>query len=519
LTIIFFCSNDGAIQYVNPVLANAKSTDERVRARETQILSNISETKFNDAVHNSLLILQELGLDFSNADTATMKTELVKTQSLIEASSSNGQNLLEKILAKPTSIDSRQIGLMRILSCASRAAYVAEPPLMLLMVLRMVQMTLVSDAITAESSFGFAGLSFAMSGLGNHNLSYLASKVASALDDRFDKKYTCSVNCLINIGSVGYFQPMQAIIESFRQSLKHALSVGDWDWARISIIQQSPVAIGAPERGKTLGDVENEIRQVLMVFSSQEDGLKNNLVVSILYLQMLLNLKEDNAIGDADVIDPTVLTGAVMNQQEYLRRCEEEGVRDYIRRFYSCRLYLAYLFHQHSLAEDMVNKCEEVAQLAKFCPFFEIITETFYMGLIAAEALQQRTGVDSASDIERWQQLAMNSLNTMTKWADEGSEWNFSHKAALLRAEIAVGTGDIDTAVSSFQSAIMGARNSCYVNEEALSCERAGIFHASRGDMEEARVHLRRAQSLYDLWGARRKALDVSQLIVDYCTN
>jgi len=284
------------------------------------------------------------------------------------------------------------------------------------------------------------------------------------------------------------------------------------------MIQLSPVAIGAPERGKALDDVEKEMSHVLAEFSTQEDGLTNNLVIVILYLQMLLNLKEENSVGDAAVVDPTVLTGAVMNQEEYLRRCEEEGVHDYIRRFYCCRLYLAYLFHQHSLAEDMVKGCEEVAQLAKFCPFFEIVTETFYMGLIAAEALQQRLGVDSASDIERWQQLATNSLNTLTKWAEEGSEWNFLHKAALLRAEIAASTGDADTAASSFQSAIMGARNSCYINEEALSCERAGIFHASQGDIEEARAYLRRAESLYNLWGARRKALDVSQLIVDHCT-
>ena len=136
----------------------------------------------------------------------------------------------------------------------------------------------------------------------------------------------------------------------------------------------------------------------------------------------------------------------------------------------------------------------------------------------AAEVLQRRVGGQSTSEMERWQQLAMNSLNLLTKWAEEGSEWNFLHKADLLRAEIAVATGDSDTAISSYQSAIMGAGKSCYVNEEALSCERAGIFHVTRGDVEEARAFLIRSQSLYKLWGAHRKALDISQLIVNYCS-
>lgn len=503
---------------MNPVLANAKSTNDRIRARTTQILSNIAQTKFEDAIRNSLAVLQELGVDFSNADPSALKVELAKTQSLLRVFGSGGDRLLQYILAKPRSTDGRHIGLMRILACASRAAYVARPPLMLFIILRMVQLTLEEKAITADSSYAFASLSFAMTGLGNHPLSHLSAKVAAALDDRLGKTHTHNVVVLLNMGSLPHRQPIQACIESFRQSYKVACSVGDRDWARISIIQLSPMAIGAPERGKSLDDAEREIRSFLTGFSTQEDGLTNNLVVAILYLQVLLKLKEESTISTAgEVADPTVLTGAVMNQEEYLIMCDREGVRDYIRRFYCCRLYLAYLFHQHSLAEEMVIKCEEVAQLAKFCPFFEIITETFYMGLIAAEALQRRVGGKSTSEMERWQQLAMSSLNLLTKWADEGSEWNFRHKADLLRAEIAVATGDSDTAISSYQSAIMGAGKSCYINEEALSCERAGIFHASLGDIDEARAYLIRSQSLYKLWGAHRKCRNVSQLIAKYC--
>ena len=62
----------------------------------------------------------------------------------------------------------------------------------------------------------------------------------------------------------------------------------------------------------------------------------------------------------------------------------------------------------------------------------------------------------------------------------------------------------------------MGAGKSCYVNEEALSCERAGIFHVSRGDFEEANVYLRRAETLYNVRGAQRKCRGVSPLIVNY---
>ena len=203
-----------------------------------------------------------------------------------------------------------------------------------------------------------------------------------------------------------------------------------------------------------------------------------------------------------------------MDQEEYLKTCEEKGLRDYFRYFYGCRLYLAYLFRRHRRAEETVKACAKLAQSSKFCSSAEIVVETFYMGLIAADAIQRRKGAESSvADIERWQKIADDSLNSLTTWANEGSEWNFLHKVALLRAEIAVANGDYDTAISSYQGAITGAGKSSYVNEEALSCERAGLFYFAQGEMEEGKLCLSRAVSLYRAWGARRKALDVLQLM------
>ena len=499
------------------MLANAKNTNDKIRVSYIHIQANIAQERFDVAVNNSLAILEELGVEFSTTDEMTMKAELAKTQSLLETRAGGGASLLQSILSKSTSSDSRHIGLMRILCCASRAAYVAKPPLMLFIVLRTVQMVIGDSVITAESSHAFANLSFVMSGLGNHSIARDSAKIALALLERFDQKYSNTVICLLNMSSLPYHQPVQACIEALRQGYKGAAAVGDRDWARISINQISHMSIMAPERGRTLDDVEESIRLVLAGFSSQEEGPKNLLVLSVLYLQLVLNLKgEANSVVGTE--DPTVITGSAMNQEEYLRMCEEKGVRDYFRRFYCCRFYLAYLFHQHRLAEEMVGKCNELSRLARFCPSFQVITETFYMGLVAAAALQRLNRADSTSEISRWQQLANNSLTLLTKWADEGSDWNFLHKADLLHAEIAVATGDSDTALLSYQSAIIGAKKSGFVNEEALSCERAGLYLAQQGEIEEGRIYLRRAEMLYNMWGAHRKGQDVSSLIREHCS-
>jgi len=507
------CSNDGALLSVAPVLTNARGhANDMLRARETQIRANIAQAKFQEALQNSSTILGELDIDVSKIDPAAIPSELIKTLALLNPGDITGQSLLRSLLSKPTSTDLRQIGRIRILFYSTRAAYAVKPALMLFIILRMSQLVFLDDEITAESSYALANLSLALTCLGMHDASYLSSKLALALLDRFDHKYSNMVTFLLNSSILQYRQPMQACLESQRQAYRGFVSVGDRDFARMSTNQISQISIMAPERGKMLDDVEREIRQVLTEFSTQYEDSKSLLIMSVMYLQTLLNLKEESPPAGIDD-DPTILTGSAMDQEEYLKICEEKGLRDYFRHFYGCRLYLAYLFRRHSLAEDTVKACAEL-ESSKFCSSTEIVVETFYMGLIAADAIQRRKGAESsAADIERWQKMADDSLNSLTTWAKEGSEWNFLHKVALLRAEIAVANGDYDTAISFYQGAIASSGKSSYVNEEALSCERAGLFYFAQGEMEEGKLCLSRAVSLYRAWGARRKALDVLQLM------
>ena len=242
-------------------------------------------------------------------------------------------------------------------------------------------------------------------------------------------------------------------------------------------------------------------------------------MLAMQYLQMLLNLKEVTSTSMASSVDPTVLTGAALNQEDYLQICRDKGSSiDYFRHFYSSRLYLGYLFRRRDVSEKMLEALEEIAEQAKFCASIQTIVETFYMGLVAADILQGRATADTDTDTNRWQKVAADSLHSLKKWADEGSEWNFQHKADLLRAEISVANGDVATAISSYQSAILGAGNSCHINEEALSCERAGLFFIQQGEIEEGRIYLLRAETLYNVWGAHRKVQDVSSLIKEHCS-
>ena len=134
---------------------------------------------------------------------------------------------------------------------------------------------------------------------------------------------------------------------------------------------------------------------------------------------------------------------------------------------------------------------------------------------------QQRRSGDGNEDTSKWRAIASTCLDKLKKWNDFGNEvgstWNVSHKYDLLRAELAVLDGNIEEAMSAYISAIQKAKEHYYVNEEALASERSGIFHWKiRGDAQKGREDLTNAAELYRKWGARRKAVDVAQLLSQF---
>ena len=501
-----------------PVLTNGRSLDDQLRAHHVSILANIAKHSFADAISLAMHVLAQLGEHFPNeSDPRYIKDEIAKTQSLIYTKMAAYPSLLYvHIASRGASSDARKIATMRIMIAASRCLYVHKPQKCVEVVLRMVQIAMAEDGLTAEASYAFAAFSFATFGQGDGDVSStsiyaICSKIATTLLKKFDNKYSSLVMCLLDLSILPYRQPMQACLESLRQSCIDACSVGEREWARACLNNTCQVAIIAPERGKTLDDVEIELRQMIQEFL-QAEGPKS-VYLSLLYFQMLLNLKgsSDEEIGTED---PSILTGTALDQDDFLLHCEE-GHPDFFTRIYCCRMLMAYIFRQYGTAAEMAELCLSYVTKGQVTPSPEIICRTFYLGLTSAAMLQQQSDSGIDADNSKWHSLAQESLGKLSQWANEASEWNFQHKVELIRAEMAVASGNLKSAMVDFDKAIQGANKSCFVNEEALGNERLGLFHMRLGNVDEAKSYFIKAEYIYSKWGAKRKALDLSQLIAN----
>ena len=87
-----------------------------------------------------------------------------------------------------------------------------------------------------------------------------------------------------------------------------------------------------------------------------------------------------------------------------------------------------------------------------------------------------------------------------------GSPSNHAHRHALVAAEIAALAGEQDRAIDLYDQAIKLARDSGFIQHEALANELAARFHLRKQRSQVARAYMQEAWYGYRQWGAKAKA-------------
>ncbi len=483
--------NENAILSLEPVLSQGKTVQDQLRAQHAYMLALIAQGLLNEAVQRGLAVLEKLGESFpSDIDRSTIVEELKKTEDLIRGRS------VESILECSLVADENRLAAMKFLTVTARIAYNSNQNFFSLPVLRMINISL-TNGLCPESSFAFASAAFLLCNHGHRDLATHCADIALALLKKFDRQYEHVVLLILGLSIHQYRQPMQACLDQIRQAGRLAIASGDvmWGIATIGFIAFNNVWV--VERGKTLEDVEAEMRSNIQEWSTYKHFSMDFVMLSF---QAVLNLIADADPSDEPNADPSVLTGESMNQDDALAVFEKMNLVTLKREMFHLRLYLSYLFHRYDVASEMYRLYKEVAESGQIFPTVEVVSVTLYSGLLAAAMLREG-GDDSV-----WRPVATDSIATMKDFADKDSEWNFRHRYDLMRAELAAVDGDHEVAITAYQASIDNAKKHAFINDQALATERMGLFFLNKGNLTEASNYLKQASELYETWGSIRKA-------------
>ena len=168
--------------------------------------------------------------------------------------------------------------------------------------------------------------------------------------------------------------------------------------------------------------------------------------------------------------------------------------------YYPGKIRSLYLFRCFTEGATVIAKTELVAMSTR--GQVRIPETYFYSGLMLAATHQSVANTETRA---HYWSLFEEYLQQMKLWADHCPE-NFLHKYYLLEAEKArIGNASLDEVLAKYDKAIVSAKESGFVNNEALSYELKGRFFLEKGKKEEAFIELKKALQRYRLWGVDSK--------------
>ena len=464
------------------VIQNAVCLKDKIRVYFSLTSSLSSQGKMCDAIDFGLGVLEQLGETFpSNLDDDEVIADYV-----VQTSTMLAELGVEDVLKKEIIQDESKMFVMQLLGNMVIHSYTGRPRLCPVVSSRMVQLTL-THGVCRESAFAFAVFGSVVSRSHEDIMQgYGLGKIALSLMKRLDAKGYLSRVYAAVYGLINCFvEPLQACEESHKYAYEAGLSTGDVEFANANALL---VGCAGAQSGSDLQSLANQLS--LYNGKMKEMNTKTFLTPTQVYECFARNL-----VGETD--DPTEL---IYGGNDLLSDMLETQNKNALSHYYFARMILAYIFGRYELATEMADQCRKAAPMMRNQ---RLVNEIFYLALIALASADEEAKSEARD-------AAAVALKELEGWLGT-SQWNFLHKVKLLKAEIAFHDGNIDDTATLYDDAIRIAGEHRFVHEQALACERCGVFYSNSGSPHIAKGYFTRACEYYLKWGAKRKASDLFQ--------
>jgi len=475
---------------LNPVMAHGRCFDDKLRAHMTILRSLGSRGRLNEAISYGLTVLDGLGEHLPrHPNQIQIALDFLRCQLMEVKSRVIDRSAIEGLVTMGDMVDGHKLAAMKILHILTSFCFQVQPELMGLIIFRMVQLSR-SHGICPESSLGFAAFGLVISCFGDIDKAYRYGKLAlSILDNRTSDRnlHVPSVYLVVYFMVNIFREPVQACVEQLRHACEIGKSVGDVEWTLINAGAEVELAL---KNGFNLKDLLGRIRGYL---GEMKKYNHYSHLVTLPPYQTILNLIDDEGTGD-----PTILTGAAMDQAAVLDICMKDGNNNLACMIGSHRLWLANIFNRHDAAKTVIL---EFHQSRHGFQADDLVHFTFNSGLAAAWIAR-----NEGRSQGMWRKQANTALASIRDYATNHSAWNFEAKHHILAGEVHYMNGNVNDAASCFKEAITVADERNFPHEKALAYERLGILYSETGSVDAAKEAFESAYKAYLEWGARRKA-------------
>lgn len=478
---------------------------------ESAVYAEYLNTNYKRAELLSEVVLQQVKTVQRKANMYEARIQLYVAQNQMQASISTGLEFLktldiplsksppsnlsiDKLYNLPPMVDPDKLAAMRILKTIWSPIHTTNSPIAPFIIFTMLELSI------NYGNSSFAAFAYVLYGLllcrtqSNLDFGYQLGKLSLKMLDQFDAseiegKVKLMFNCFIK----SWKEHKRETLKSLQETLKILIESGDIEYASYAAINYCSNLFLV---GEHLEHVKQNYKDYISFIRSIKQEF--SLYYAKAWGQLVLNL-----IGASRETDK--LMGELFNETELLPLLQTKKNIQSLFTIDLAKTKLNYLFNNYTAAvKNAENAAVNKQPLEGMLPYAE---HNFYYSLsLLANYLNQE-------EREREQCIEKVIVNQkeMKIWADH-APMNFQHTYELVEAEKARVSGQVVKAINLYERAIKGARNSGYIQEEALAYELAANFYHAYSMEEIAQTYMIKAHYGYVCWGAIAKVKNLEQL-------
>ncbi|NJO43061.1 MAG: AAA family ATPase [Cyanobacteria bacterium RU_5_0] len=473
-------------QFVEVVLARAKTVVDKVQAYDSRIQGYLSQGNLKKALKTGFEALKLLGIDLiENPSQADIQRELESTATLL------AEREIKDLINLPEMTAPEPLAAMSILVNMGAAAFITLPALWILITFKTVNLS-INYGNAIWSSLYYACYGFVLCGVVQDiERGYEFGKLALSLAERLNAKGNARTLMFSNVRIMPWKVHLRNTIPMLADAYQNGVETGDFEAAGYAAYDMCHNSFFA-------GEELTQLEQKTAVYSKSIDQIRRESPSHWLAIlrQTILNLLNRSE-------NPSRLIGRLCDEEQALPHAIAVKDRAAIQMLYLHKVILSYLFEEY-------HQAVQTAVLARQYVGEEEVTSTiivlfrFYQALVLLSLLVEA----SISQKEAWLSCVIANQEKMQKWA-EHAPMNYLHKFHLVEAEKARVLGQFFEAEEFYERAIAGAAENEYIQEEALAYELAAKHYLARGRGKFAQTYMKEAHYCYERWGAIAKVKDL----------
>ncbi|CAB9529471.1 expressed unknown protein [Seminavis robusta] len=477
--------HDRVDHFAQELREHARVFEDGLQADTTLILSMGSRGMNAKAGMLGIRLLRQLGEPVpSRVSRVGAKLEIYKARRALRGKSD------EDILALPKMRDGHAVAVMSILHVLYPIALMSHIEYTALIACRLIRLTL-DHGLCSYSSVGFAFYGSALARIGKVNEGCRFGELSLKILKKHPTKELMA-RALQRVGLILriHKQPFRYALETLFESNRLAMMTGDLETAFYSTSSACGVKFWTGEALESVVESSFKYMQLCNDYGQHH--------IARVYLPVIQACH--NLMGKA-AENPTVLTGEIMNEKEFLARARQEHNTGLESLTLMIKYVLATYLNEVAYAESLSVQIRRLIN-GKLPPMVPIMWtfHQFFEGLVAV-ALASKHSKHSITR-NRELRVATRKLKIIRRASNHCPE-NMANKALLIEADLAASQGKFDLAESKYRQSIVFADHEGFLAEQALASEKLALMlrdHTNK--TAETSQYFVQARNLYAKYGA-----------------